>query len=93
MTYSPPWYLFNRHLETIYPAIFRKVINGSDTSERLITKDRDFIDLDFYNVQADKTVVLSHGLEGNSKKPYMIGMINILTKAGFNCVAWNFRGC
>ena len=93
MTFSPPWYLFNRHFETIYPALFRKVINGSNDSVRVITKDKDFIDLDYYNVQSDKTVVLSHGLEGNSKKPYMIGMINILLNAGFNCVAWNFRGC
>jgi predicted alpha/beta-fold hydrolase len=93
MTYSPPWYLFNRHLETIYPALFRKANNGSSDSERVATKDKDFIDLDFYNIEADKTVILSHGLEGNSKKPYMIGMINTLLNAGFNCVAWNFRGC
>ncbi len=93
MTYNPPWYLFNRHIETIYPALFRKVKNGPSASERILTKDNDFIDLDFYNVRSEKTVILSHGLEGNSKKPYMIGMINILVNAGFNCVAWNFRGC
>lgn len=93
MTYSPPWYLFNKHLETIYPALFRRVLKGLYTSERIITKDNDFIDLDLYDIRAEKTAVLSHGLEGNSKKPYMVGMINNLLNAGFNCLAWNFRGC
>ena len=93
MTYTPPWYLFNKHLETIYPAVFRKVIIRSNTPERIITNDNDFIDLDIYDIQSNKTVVLSHGLEGNSRKSYITGMTNMLLEAGFNCVAWNFRGC
>ena len=93
ITSTPPWYLLNKHLETIYPALFRTVINRLNTSKRIITSDNDFIDLDLYDIRGNKTVVLSHGLEGNSRKPYMTGMINILLNAGFNCVAWNFRGC
>jgi len=93
ITYTPPWYLFNKHLETIYPAVFRKVINRSNISERIKTNDNDFIDLDIYDIQSNKTVVLSHGLEGNSRKSYITGMTNMLLDAGFNCVAWNFRGC
>ena len=93
ITPSPPWYLFNKHLETIYPALFRKTNNRRNTTIRIITNDNDFIDLDIYDSKANKTVILSHGLEGNSQKSYMTGMIDVLVNAGFNCVAWNYRGC
>jgi len=91
--FKRPWYLFNKHFETIFPAIFRKVDVRKHETVRLFTPDKDFIDIDHYNNNEKRTVILCHGLEGNSKKPYMKGMINILIDNGFNCVAWNFRGC
>ena len=92
-TFIPPWYLFNKHFETIYPAIFRNVDQRAHQTERLLTPDKDFIDIDHYNYGNKRTVILCHGLEGNSRKPYMKGMVNIMIDNGFNCVAWNFRGC
>jgi len=91
--FTPPWYLFNNHLETIYPAIFRKVGQRAHQTKRLLTPDKDFIDIDHYDIGAKRTVILCHGLEGSSQKPYMKGMINTLIDNGLNCVAWNFRGC
>jgi predicted alpha/beta-fold hydrolase len=38
-------------------------------------------------------VILSHGLEGNSKRSYMLGMIKALNKNGWDGAAYNFRGC
>jgi len=93
ISFKPPWYLINNHLETIYPALFRKSKSNHYVHKRILTNDNDFIDIDVYNIGSDQTVILSHGLEGNSKKPYMTGMISQLLKSGFNCVAWNFRGC
>jgi predicted alpha/beta-fold hydrolase len=88
-----PWYLFNNHIETIFPALFRKTGKKSSLTERIYTPDNDFIDVDHYNYNQRRTAILCHGLEGNSKKPYILGMVSYLIENGFNCVAWNYRGC
>jgi predicted alpha/beta-fold hydrolase len=92
-TFKPPWYLINNHFETIFPALFRKVDKRAYQAERFHTPDKDFIDIDYYDYDNRRTAILCHGLEGNSQKPYIKGMVNILIDNGFNCVAWNFRGC
>lgn len=92
-TRHPPWYLFNNHAETIYPALFRKVKTTSYSRRRLNTPDHDFLDLDIYNLNVNRTVIISHGLEGNSQKSYVTGMSKIFTEQNFNCIAWNYRGC
>lgn len=38
-------------------------------------------------------VVLLHGLEGSTTRPYMVAMSNGLTRRGFRVAALNFRGC
>jgi uncharacterized protein len=91
--YSPPLPLFNRHLETIYPALFRKVKTITPTQERMATADNDFLDLDWYQQGSDKLVILSHGLEGNSRRAYVLGMANVFLGARFDVLAWNYRGC
>lgn len=92
--YLPPRLLFNRHLETIYPALMRKV--NHDICERLEveTPDDDFLELDLYQGHsADKVVIISHGLEGSSTRPYVKGMARAFNLAGWDVIAWNYRGC
>ena len=91
--YLPPFFLFSPHLETIYPALLRRVSLAPYTRERIVTPDDDFLDLDWLEKDSDSIVVISHGLEGNSSRPYIKGMAKALHAAGFNVVAWNFRGC
>ena len=38
-------------------------------------------------------VILSHGLEGNSTRQYIMGMVKNFNAHGFDCLAWNFRSC
>ncbi len=40
-----------------------------------------------------KLVILSHGLEGDSSRPYLAGMVRHLNRNGLDCLAWNFRSC
>jgi predicted alpha/beta-fold hydrolase len=91
--YKPPFYLFNAHLQTIVPGLFRKVEGVHYTRERIDTSDGDFLDLD-WSVKGNKRIaILSHGLEGDSYRPYIRGMVKELNANGWDAVAWNFRGC
>lgn len=91
--YFPPFFLFGPHLETIYPAILRRVQRLAYTRERIDTPDADFLDLDWLRKGCGKVAIISHGLEGNSHRPYVRGMAKALFDNGFDVLAWNFRGC
>jgi len=91
--YLPPFFLFGPHLETIYPALLRKVSLTPYTRERITTPDDDFLDLDWLERNSGKVAIISHGLEGNSSRAYIKGMAKALHANGFSVVAWNYRGC
>jgi len=92
--YSPPRFLFNAHLETIYPALFRRVtLSTPYTRERITTPDQDFLDLDWIIQGSQDLVIISHGLEGDSYRPYIKGMVSTMSAHGFDVLAWNYRGC
>ena len=93
-TYQRPKRLLHGHLETIVPALFRKV-NGNRAVKRIRvdTPDNDFLDLDWHYNEGDKAIILSHGLEGDSTRPYIQGMARQFYRNGWNVIAWNFRGC
>lgn len=86
------WYL-NGHLETILPGLFRKVDGVHYTRERIDTPDDDFLDLDWIKNNTTKLVIISHGLEGSSDRPYMKGMAKVFANNDYDVLAWNFRGC
>jgi hypothetical protein len=91
--YSPPFILFNAHLETIYPALFRKVEISPYHRERISTPDNDFLDLDWLKRGSSKVVIISHGLEGSSHRAYVKGMAKVFFANCFDVIAWNYRGC
>lgn len=90
--YKAPYYLFNPHLETVVPSVFRKV-TGIYQRERLELTDGDFLDLDWMQTQRDKLVIISHGLEGNSERHYTKGMASYFFANSWDALAWNCRGC
>jgi predicted alpha/beta-fold hydrolase len=59
------------------------------------TPDGDFLDLDFGPDPdpGSPLVLLLHGLEGFTHRPYMIQAAQALTAAGMATVGLNFRGC
>jgi predicted alpha/beta-fold hydrolase len=93
MNYKPPRLFFNPHIETIAPAILRRVKHVPYQRERIETPDDDFLDLDWLKNSSEKLVIISHGLEGDSHKPYMRGMAKAFSDNGYDVLAWNYRGC
>ena len=71
--HKAPFYLFNGHLQTIVPSLFRQVAGVQYQRERAVTPDEDFIDIDWSVVGSDALLILSHGLEGDTARPYNYG--------------------
>lgn len=91
--YEYPKWLFNGHLQTIIPGLFRNSPTLPFERERITTPDGDFLDLDWLRKGSKNLVIISHGLEGNSQRPYMRGMARQFYLNGFDVLNWNFRGC
>ena len=87
-----PFWQFNGDLQTIIPS-FRKVEGVTYERERLTLPDGDFVNLDWIDRQSRRLVILTHGLEGNSTRPYILGAAKIFANNGFDVLAWNCRSC
>lgn len=92
-TYRPPWWMPGAHIETIMPSMIRKPARVDYQRKRITTRDGDFLDLDFVYNNKPKIAILSHGLEGNSSKNYMVGMAAALSCEGWDVLSWNCRSC
>ena len=92
-SYIPPPGFRNAHVQTVFPYLFRKVRGISYRRERIWTPDEDFLDLDWSSVDARKVAIVSHGLEGNSERWYVLGIVRALNRSGWDALAWNMRGC
>lgn len=91
--HRPPAYLFNGHLETIVPSLFRKVEGVSYLREKISTPDGDFLNLDWAKIGSDRLLVISHGLEGDSKRHYAMGLVKLFNRNGIDVLVWNNRTC
>lgn len=91
--FTPAWWLKNCHLQTLYPALFRKLKSPKLRRERLITPDNDFLDIDWCGEGNLPLVILLHGLTGSSQSIYIKGLQYVLLKQNYRSVALNFRGC
>lgn len=93
--YNPHFPFKNGHFATIYSAKLRPSPKLLQQRERLFLPDTDFMDIDwsFAPRSAQKVAILLHGLEGNSKRPYITGQAAILNRNGWDVAAINLRGC
>lgn len=93
VAYRPPPWLFNGHLQTIVPNELRRVGGVCYRRERLETPDGDFLELDWQDNGGDRLAIVTHGLEGHSRRAYVLGMVRALQRRGWDALAWNMRGC
>lgn len=97
--YSPPIFLSNGYVQSILPTLIRRIDCSHFERERLKTDDDDFLDLDWSlssstSEARNKTlIIISHGLEGHSRRPYVAGVAREANKQGWDALAWNFRSC
>ncbi|WP_300788072.1 alpha/beta fold hydrolase [uncultured Desulfovibrio sp.] len=106
--YVPPFWARQAHVNTIWAAKGRRVRYPAAAQRerlrrlRLETSDGDFLDVDEHpplrdtGARTDETrgvVVISHGLEGHSRRRYVLGLAGELVRRGFRVLAWNMRSC
>ncbi len=92
-TFKPSAIFRNGHVQTILPSLWPKGPGMPFVRERLELSDGDFLDLDWLRSGRSRVAILSHGLEGSSKGAYIHGTAEALRDAGWDVLAWNFRGC
>ncbi len=92
-TYKARGAFRNHHFNTMFAGLVRAPSMPSYTRHRIDTPDGDFLDIDCLLGGRPRALILLHGLEGHSKRPYMTGMANCADQHGFDVIAMNFRGC
>ncbi len=81
------------HYQTIYPNLFRRVAVDY-RRQRIDTPDGDFLDLDWLDHPGSRRlVILSHGLEGDSRRVYVASAARYFHRHGWHALAWNCRSC
>ena len=93
--YKPPIGFKNGFVSTVYSGLIRQVKGVEQRRERISLSDGDFMDIDwsYSKNTSEKLIILLHGLEGDSKRHYMLGTAKIFNANGFDAVCVNFRGC
>ncbi len=91
--FRPAWWLSNAHLQTLWPAWFRRRRPPALEAERLELDDGDFIDLSWVRGAQGPCVLVLHGLEGSLDSHYAGGTLSALAAAGYRPVFMYFRGC
>lgn len=94
-SFHEAWWLPGGHLQTLGGKYLRPAPRLSLERERWETPDQDFLDLDFGSDPdpGSPMVLILHGLEGFSRRPYVLHAMETLGRWGISAVALNFRGC
>ena len=92
--YQSPWWLPGGHLQTLYPYLFLKKPRRYFERIREYLPDGDFLDFDWINREkTTPTVVILHGLEGNSQSHYVTSLTDRIIEFGWRSAVVHFRGC
>ena len=93
MPFRAPVFLSHPHVQTVLGS-WRRVPRPAWRRERIELADGDFLDVDHVDAaDASVHVLVLHGLGGSSDAPYVRGVVQALSAAGYGVSALNFRGC
>lgn len=85
--------MLNGHWETVIPSMFYRVKEDYFQRERMTLDDGDFLDLDWIRSGSKKCMIITHGLEGDSRRYYVKRTSHFFKKLGWDVLAWNCRSC
>ena len=93
--FRAPWWLRGPHSQTLGGKVLRPHGGPPTRRTRIETPDDDFLDLDVGPDPAPDAplILIVHGLEGSSRRAYVLSISRALLRAGFRPVAMNLRGC
>jgi len=95
--FRPAIGLSNRHLQTLYPALFKRASPPKIEIERFELDDGDFVDCYWHHrpgpEESRPIVTLFHGLDGSFESSYIQRIMYALETIGFSTVLMHFRGC
>lgn len=91
--YRPSLLFRQKHLNTIYPYLFRKTSGFKYGRITLDLPDGDFMHLDTVCSGNKRLIILLHGLEGNSESQYMRSNTKHFSKRQWDVVCMNHRSC
>lgn len=83
----------NPHVQTLAGKFLRPDPELPVTRERWDTPDGDFLDLDLLPDTGGPVVLILHGLEGHTRRPYVRNSLHSLRGEGLVPVGLNFRAC
>lgn len=91
--YLPPWWGHSPWTQLFWTGFVRRVPEGPWVRERVELPDGDFLDLDWWRTGGRRCLVVSHGLEGHSRRSYATSLARAASRRGWEVVSWNMRGC
>ena len=97
--FDTPWWLRNRHLQTILPLALKAKNNIPYQRQRLELLDGDFVDVFWCQPLQPEThdkrptVIVLHGMGGCFTSHYVPGIITALLKEGYRVAFLHSRGC
>ncbi|MEL6655015.1 MAG: alpha/beta fold hydrolase [Bacteroidota bacterium] len=92
-TYRASWPFTNAHINTIFPALFRRSADLPYRRETLNTPDGDFLDLDWLESKNKRLIIGLHGLEGDTQRHYLKGIFRYFHTRDWDTLGVNFRSC
>lgn len=91
---TSPYWCFNGHIHTIGRSLVGDTNRPSLEHIEIPTPDNDFLELDCaINPDSDAIIVLLHGMEGSTKRYYMVEAMKKLISNKYSVVGVNFRSC
>ncbi|MCH9644675.1 MAG: alpha/beta fold hydrolase [Gammaproteobacteria bacterium] len=93
LDFKPPWWLRNKHMQSVYASVIPKPIPVALRWEELNLPDGDFIDLAWTGPVDAPIVVLLHGVEGSVASHYIQEMMRNFLDHGMQVVTMHFRSC
>ena len=94
MEFSPAWYLRNRHVQTLWGKLARRLAPAPTRVERWETPDSDFIDVHrMSGAPGSPRLLMLHGLEGTIRSHYAQGLLHEAHRRGWGADFLIFRSC